>query len=60
VQPALIEVNFDHEDITLPTELSQDWVGLVNTLYKYGALLRLHTRHHLAGKRDKCKDFEIF
>jgi hypothetical protein len=33
--------------------------GAVNTLYKYGSLLRLHTQQHLAGKRDKCIAFEI-
>jgi hypothetical protein len=59
VQPNLMEVILDHEDVALPTELSQDWVWLVNTLYKYGTLLRLHTLQHLAGKRDKRKAFEI-
>jgi hypothetical protein len=59
VQPTLIGIILDPADVTLPTELSQDWVGLVNTLHKYGTLLRLHTLHHLAGKRDKCKVLEI-
>jgi hypothetical protein len=49
----LIEVTLDHEDVTLPTELSQDWVEPVNTLYKYGSVLRLNTLQHLARNRDK-------